>query len=89
MDPRHPTGPTPQVVAPLNEDWPPLPVPPHAPQPIDVVARLDWPGGEQHIPTRAVAWTRTHVMVVVGDPRLGGRWALWLRAQDVRRRPPS
>lgn len=85
VEPRHPTTPHPQVAAPLNESWPDV-VPTLAPRPLEVVATLVWPEGPVEIPTRALRWTSTHVLVAVHDPRLAGRWAVWLPAGDVRRR---
>lgn len=53
---------------------------------IDVTARLVLDrDGEVWLDGRAVRWNRSHVMVVISDPRLH-TGMVWLRAHDVRRR---
>lgn len=52
---------------------------------IDVEARVELdPDGVVVLPGRAERWTKTHVYVVVEDPRVPWQ-AVWLRASDVRR----
>jgi hypothetical protein len=53
---------------------------------LDVMARLVFEhDGETWVNGRAVRWNRSHVMVVVTDPRLH-TGMVWLRAHDVKRR---
>jgi hypothetical protein len=84
----------------LNESWPQRDADgsPHArgvspavhadgsPWTIDVDARIELnDDGEVILPGRAERWTKTHVYVVVTDPRVP--WGkVWLSATDVRRR---
>lgn len=83
----------------LNESWPLRDASgPHArginpsrhaddsPWVIDVEVRVELEhDGVLMLPARAERWTKTHVYVVVNDPRVP--WGkIWLKAQDVRRR---
>jgi hypothetical protein len=77
---------------PRNEAWPLLDgARRHAegirdqPNPIPATVRVDFPAdGEEWLEGMATRWTRTHVYVVVADPRLAVL-GLWVLATDVRR----
>jgi len=77
-----------------NTSWPPLGIArtlrdfPSEHQ-VDVVARIVFEDdGEQFLPGRATRWTRSHVCVLIVDPRLQVAYN-WLAASDVRRHQPE
>jgi hypothetical protein len=71
----------------MNGDHgPPTPLRKVLPQPIQVVARLEWHrDGEEYVNTVALAWHGDEVEVVVIDERHSGSTA-WIPASDVKRR---
>lgn len=78
----------------LNESWPMRDAKGfHArgidDQPIErqmgVLVRLVFENdGEDFLPATATRWTKTHVFVVVNDPRVQ-RGQVWVKAEDARR----
>lgn len=75
----------------LNEHWPPAGVARSLrdvdpDRQIEINARVVFAGdGEQLLEGTAVRWTRQHVCVRIGDPRLQTAY-VWLAPADVTRR---
>jgi hypothetical protein len=72
----------------LNSYRPAYGEPSGRPEPIEVVARIEWAeSGERFEPALAVNWTGQHVQVRLLDHDLAGM-VVWLYARDVKRRVP-
>lgn len=72
----------------LNESWPDgvryIDDQPYEKQ-LSVLVRLVFEGdGEDFLPGLATRWTRTHVHVIVDDPRVQNH-RVWLLAEEVKR----
>ena len=58
----------------------------HIRQPVPVVVRIEWAeDGEEHLETVALGWTGQRAYIRLPDPRYRFT-AVWLRAEDVKRR---